>query len=130
MKSVYECIISSYSLLANPLEDELIMGIIGIIAYLIAYRAVGKLYDYNIISGRKSGSIVHWIIRLLVWMIIFNIAKTLVEIYRWFDNLSDYKWWVICSIFSIAFVVKIAFYVRKYRKAEMSRGGECDEERH
>lgn len=59
MKSVYECIISSYSLLANPLEDELIIGIIGIIAYLMAYRAVGKLYDYNIISGRKSGSIVH-----------------------------------------------------------------------
>ena len=48
-----------YSLLANPLEDELIIGIIGIIAYLMAYRAVGKLYDYNIISGRKSGSIVH-----------------------------------------------------------------------
>lgn len=85
----------SFSLLENPLDDYVIMAIIGIVAYGIAYSLVGKLYHYDIIDGRGVGQIMHWIIRLVVFVIIFYLVATAIRIYNWFVALSKYKWWII-----------------------------------
>lgn len=95
LKYLFEYIVDSFSLLENPLDDYVIMAIIGIIAYGIAYSLVGKLYSYDIIDGRGVGRIVHWMIRLIVFVIIFYLVATTIRIYNWFVELPNYKWWVI-----------------------------------
>lgn len=42
--------------------EWIILGVIGYIAYLIAYDKVGSLYHGDFISGRAAGSFFHWII--------------------------------------------------------------------
>lgn len=95
MKYLFEYIVDSFSLLENPLDDYVIMAIIGTIAYGIAYSLVGKLYNYDIIDGRGAGHVLHWIIRLIVFVIIFYLVATAIRIYNWFMELPNYKWWII-----------------------------------
>lgn len=95
MKFLFEYIVDSFSLLENPLDDYVVMAIIGIISYAIAYGLVGKLYNYHMIDGRGAGHILHWIIRLIVFVIIFYLAATTIRIYNWFIALPNYKWWII-----------------------------------
>ena len=45
--------------------EWIILGVIGYIAYLIAYDKVGSLYHGDFISGRAAGSFFHWIIRTI-----------------------------------------------------------------
>ena len=47
------------------------MAIIGLFAYRIAWKCVEKLYNYNIISGKNIGSLIHWTIRLMAFSLTF-----------------------------------------------------------
>lgn len=95
MKFLFEYLTDSFSLLENPLDDYFIMAIIGVIAYAIAYRLVGKLYSYDLIDGRGAGHFLHWFIRLIVFVVIFYAAATAIRVYTWFHGLPDYKWLII-----------------------------------
>ena len=53
--------------------NYIILSIIGVIALKVAWNFVGKLYDYGIIIGKSSGSIIHWIIRLMIFTVLFYI---------------------------------------------------------
>lgn len=70
-----------YDLVTEPLglpiewyKEWIILGIIGLIAYHIAYDKVGSLYRTNFISGRMSGSFLHWIIRTFYFIVIWAIT--------------------------------------------------------
>ena len=61
-----------FDLATDPLDlpidwwkEWLIMGVIGVVAYVLSYSIVGWLYDLGYISTRTGGSLAHWIIRLL-----------------------------------------------------------------
>lgn len=54
--------------LGLPIEwywEYAILAVVGFIAYIIAYRCVGKLYYSGVINGRGIGSFLHWLIRLI-----------------------------------------------------------------
>lgn len=58
-------------------QEWLILGVIGCVAYFIAYDKVGFLYHSHMISGRMSGSFFHWIIRTVcfigLWAVIYGV---------------------------------------------------------
>ena len=54
--------------------EWIILAIIAFAAYAIAFRAVGDLYDGGMISGSTAGSILHWIIRLIVFVVIWAVT--------------------------------------------------------
>ena len=56
--------------------EWIILAIIAFSAYAIAFRTVGDLYDGGMISGSAAGSILHWIIRLIVFVVIWAITKS------------------------------------------------------
>ena len=116
LKYLFEYIVDSFSLLENPLDDYVVMAIIGIIAYGVAYSLVGKLYNYDIIDGRGAGHILHWIIRLIVFVIIFYLAATAIRIYNWFVALPNYKWWIIGLAMGGSIVIYGLCKVHSYRK--------------
>lgn len=73
LKPVFEIITEEYVLFDNVIYNYIILSIIGVIALKVAWNFVGKLYDYGIIIGKSSGSIIHWIIRLMIFTILFYI---------------------------------------------------------
>ena len=82
--------------------------------YVIAFRAVGNLYDGGMISGSASGSILHWIIRLIVFVAIWAITYFVI----WFAKLIFAHWLLIVSILGgilviAAIVCLIVRYTRK-----------------
>ena len=73
LKPVFEIITEEYVLFDNVIYNYIILSIIGVIALKVAWNFVGKLYDYGIIIGKSSGSIIHWIIRLMIFTVLFYI---------------------------------------------------------
>lgn len=101
MKLLFEYIVSSFSLFEDPIKNYTVMAIIGAIAFSVAYRAVGVLYSFGIIGGRESGHVLHWIIRLIVFGVIYYVFATIMQIYNWFHGLPDYKWWAVGVIITL-----------------------------
>lgn len=122
MKFLFEYITDSFSLLDNPFNDYYIMAIIGVIAYIIAFSLVGKLYRYDIIDGRGAGHFLHWIIRLFVFAIIFYATAAVIRVYSWFHGLPEYKWWII----GLSVTVVIAVYFICLIKNRNKRGRATD----
>lgn len=118
MKAWFKFITESYSLLENPIEDWVLMSVIGTFAFLIAYGLVGKLYDIGIIGGRDAGHFLHWIIRFIVFAGIYSLAAAFIRVYVWFDNLPDIKWLIIgegiVAIFLI-FIIGKRIMLRKQK---------------
>ena len=54
--------------LGLPIEwyyEYLILAVIGLLAYRLAYSKVGDLYNGGFISGRETGSFLHWLFRFV-----------------------------------------------------------------
>ncbi len=94
LKALFQYLTDSYALLENPVDNYIIMGVVGIVAFLIAYRIVGWFYDEDIISGSRVGSILHWIIRFIVFVAIYYVVATVIRIYKWITGLPLYMWWI------------------------------------
>ncbi len=94
--------------------EWIILAVIELAAFAIAFRAVGDLYDGGMISGSASGSILHWIIRLIVFVAIWAITYFVI----WLAKLIFAHWILIVSILGgilviAAIVCLIVRYTRK-----------------
>lgn len=52
--------------------EYLILAIIEAIAYSVAYKKVGNLYHEGWIEGRTIGSFFHWVIRAVVFIVLWG----------------------------------------------------------
>ena len=103
MKSfIFNLITSPLSLFENPLYNYIAMGLIGIVAFVIAFSAVGELG----LSG-EAGSIAHWIIRLFVFVFIWLICCIVIKIITFIMN----NWLII--IISLVLLL-IIYLMKKY----------------
>lgn len=78
-KFMFERLTDPLGLPLNPLYEYAILGVIGLIAYAIAYRKVGNMYHGGLIDGRTAGSFFHWLIRLflfvVMWLAIYGVIQ-------------------------------------------------------
>lgn len=78
-KFMFERLTDPLGLPLNPLYEYAILGVIGLIAYAIAYRKVGDMYHGGLIDGRTAGSFFHWLIRLflfvVMWLAIYGVIQ-------------------------------------------------------
>ena len=104
--------------LTLPLEvwqEWLILGIIGMIAYMVAFRIVGNLYDGGVISGSAAGSIIHWIIRFLIFTSVWFVTYWVIVIGQW---IQAHFLMTLCAIgVIVASVYRILFLARRKVKA-------------
>ena len=110
-----------FDIFTDPLDlpiawywEWIILAIIAFSAYAIAFRTVGDLYDGGMISGSAAGSILHWIIRLIVFVVIWAITYFVI----WLAKLIFAHWLLIVSILggilvAAAIVCLIVRYTRK-----------------
>ena len=64
----------------EPWKEWIILVIIGWIAYLVAFRLVGKMYDAGDISTGIGGSFFHWLIRLVVFVILWAVTNGVIHV--------------------------------------------------
>lgn len=69
--------------LGLPIEwywEYLIMTDIGFIAYILAFRCVGRMYSNGDISSRGAGSFLHQVVRLFFFSVIWAITYCVIVI--------------------------------------------------
>ena len=94
--------------------EWVILAIITFAAYAIAFRTVGNLYNDGMISGSTAGSVLHWIIRLIVFVVIWAVTYFVI----WLAKLLFAHWLLIVSILGGILVIAaiICLIVRYTRK--------------
>ena len=94
--------------------EWIILAVIELAAFAIAFRAVGNLYADGMISGSTAGSVLHWIIRLIVFVVIWAITYFVI----WLAKVIFAHWLLIVSILggilvTAAIICLIVRYTRK-----------------
>ena len=94
--------------------EWIILAVIELAAFAIAFGAVGNLYADGMISGSTAGSVLHWIIRLIVFVVIWAITYFVI----WLAKLIFAHWLLIVSILggilvTAAIICLIVRYTRK-----------------
>lgn len=94
----------------------IILGVIGYIAYLIAYDKVGSLYHGDFISGRAAGSFFHWIIRTIYFIVMWAITYGVIWTGKFVMAHKIQVAIGICSIVVVAIAVKIFIWIKERNK--------------
>lgn len=88
-------------------QQWLVLAVIGLIAYEVAFRAVGGMYHRGDISSGFAGSILHWTIRLLVFVAIWAITYGAIVVGRFI-----YAHWVpILVAIGVLFAISIVVWI-------------------
>ncbi|MBR3678944.1 MAG: hypothetical protein IKL87_01925 [Oscillospiraceae bacterium] len=108
---IFEFVTHPLGLPINPLYEWVIMAILGSIAFVVAYSAVGKLG----LRG-NAGSAAHWTIRFVVFVILWAIARlAIIVINNWQLSLMIIGG-IAAAIILSAISISIMRYVKKRRK--------------
>lgn len=102
--------------LGLPIEwywEWIILAVVGIAAYIIAYRAVGDLYSDGWIGGSTAGSVLHWIIRLIAFIIIWAITYGVIWLVRFITAHLVIVLSAIGGVLLIAAATIVALRVKK-----------------
>lgn len=116
--------------LGLPIEwywEYLILAVIGVAAYAVAYRCVGDMYCGGMIDGSTSGSFFHWLIRLILFVILWAVTYGIIAAVKW---LTD-NWVLVLSILgdvvAVVGIVAIAAIIVRRRKEKVGTGVSDDE---
>ncbi len=113
-----------FDLLTDPLVlpiewywEYIVLLVIGAVAYAVAYRCVGDMYSGGMIDGSTSGSFFHWLIRLILFVILWAVTYGIIAVVKW---LTD-NWVLVLSILggvvaTVGIAAVIAIIVRKRKK--------------
>lgn len=113
LKPIFEMITGEYVMFDNIIYNYIIMTVIGLFAFGIAWRCVKNLYDNNIISGKNSGSLIHWTIRLVVFVALFYIFNLLIWLTKFIYMHRQIICTIICSIVILAIIIRIIYKIIK-----------------
>ena len=67
----------------EPFKEWIILGFIGLLAYAASFRIVGDMYKDGSINGSFLGSLFHWGIRLLIFVLIWFAVYWVIAIAQW-----------------------------------------------
>lgn len=105
--------------LGLPIEwywEYLILAVINAVAYMVAYRCVGDMYSGGMLDGSVSGSFFHWLIRVMLFVVLWAITYGIIVAVKW---LTDNWMLVLCilggSVVVVGIVLLITIVLRKYK---------------
>lgn len=80
-KFMFERLTDPLGLPINPIYEYIILAVIGFIAYITAYDKVENLYHDGWINGKTAGSFFHWIIRLVLFVVMWLAVYVVIQVY-------------------------------------------------
>ena len=112
LKFLFDLFTDPLGLPINAVWEYLILAVIGTIAFLVGW-AVSK--------GGTFGSLVHWVVRLVVFVVLWAIVYGVIALLQWiFANWA----FVLCILGGIAVVVGIIAVIVLKKKAGKKK---CEE---
>lgn len=120
LKPIFEWLTDGYTLFDNVLHNYLTMAIVGFIAFAVAWNIVGLLYRNDMISGRISGSILHWIIRLITFVVLFSFISVVLRVIRFIITVPLWIWLTIAGLLIVG--IFISLVIRNKRSNTKSAG--------
>lgn len=115
-KFIFDLVTEPLGLPIDWYYEWIILGVIGYIAYLIAYDKVGSLYHGDFISGRAAGSFFHWIIRTIYFIVMWAITYGVIWTGKFVMAHKIQVAIGICSIVVVAIAVKIFIWIKERNK--------------
>lgn len=99
-----------FSLLLDPIIEYIVLAIIGILAFKLAYMLVGDMYDADFISGSILGSIFHWLIRIGLFVFFWWIANAAITACRFIAE----HWVILAAILGGVLLLVVAFFLIRH----------------
>lgn len=96
----------------NSTADSIILTIIGLIAFLVAFGFVGMIFDALGIYDSDLMSDTHWIVRVIVFL---GLSFICIEIAKFIKWLFSFQWWIylIAGILLIGIIILV--FVLKHK---------------
>ena len=126
LKPLFDILTGDVAVMNNVLYNYLIMLVVGEIAFRVAFSLVGDAYNLGLISGKSAGSILHWIIRLVIYVAIAYLLRGCIWLVRFVIGVPHLVWWTLTGVIVAAMILVIVLrYVREKRTSE---NGQADKE--
>lgn len=103
-KLLFEFVTDQLTLFDNSLYNYIAMGVLAVVAFSVAFKFVGFLYKLDIISGKASGSLIHWSVRLLVFLILYILVTLIILLVRLIITIPTTVWLILLTIGSVSIV--------------------------
>ena len=116
LKPLFEVLTGDVTVLDNVLNNYLIMLVVGELAYRFAWNFVRDLYHTGAIDGKVSGSVIHWIIRFIAYIICAYIIRGGIWLYGLVIAVPQWIWWLMLGILATGTLTIIAIILMRNRK--------------
>ena len=105
-KFLYEILISPLDLPVNPIIEYLILAIIGVVAFKIAWKTS---------PGGLWGSVIHYSVRFIMFTVIWAITRIVIIAVKWIiENIILAS--IICSFLVLAIIILLFVTLFIYKK--------------
>lgn len=129
LKPLFDVLTGNVAVMDTVLYNYLIMLVVGEMVFRVAWSFVGDLYHMGAIGGKASGSIIHWIIRLIAYIICAYVIRGSVWLYGFMVAVPHWIWWLLFGILvaiALAIIAIILFRNRKVRSPDDTRNKETN----
>ena len=103
----------------NKTVDGILLAIIGVISFSVAFDVVGFIYRLVKTPDREAMSKLHWWVRGLVFLGLSAALIAIVKFLAWF--LSSIWWIITLVLIVLAIAIYITIVVLRERKKESSK---------
>lgn len=127
MSSILDLISNFIEITGNNIADNIIIAVIGVISFLVAFGMVGMIFDALGFYDSDIMSDCHWIVRIIVFLGLSAICIGVAKFIAW---LFSFQWWVylIAALVIIGAVALIHILKHKYSKKKYSVQVKFEEE--
>lgn len=115
LKPLFEVLTGNVAVMDNVLYNYIFLLLVGEIAFRVAWSFVGDLYRIGVIDRNASGSIIHWIVRLIAYFVCAYLIKVGILLYKFIIAVPYWIWWLLLGTFLAIMLVSVAviFYCKR-----------------
>ena len=119
-KFLFELFTDPLSLPINPLYEYIILAVIGVLAFKIAWE---------VSPGGTFGSEIHWSVRLIVFVVLWAIADFIIMAVQWLINNWILTLIIICSVIAVIVIAcLIVIMIKRKNARKESQNNDNNEE--
>lgn len=112
MHTLYELITEYIEITGNQRIDNVLLFVIGVISFVIAFDIVGTICNFVKKKDSKLMSEFHWGFRLIIFILLSIILIEFFKLIKWFFSFA---WWVYLIIFVIIVIVAVLIcHIKKH----------------
>lgn len=122
-KFLFERVTDPLGLPINPIYEYVILAVIGLVAYGLAYRKVGDMYHGGLISGRTEGSFFHWVIRAFLFVMLWLVTYGAIQGYYFVTANWQIILMIAGSVAGAAMICTLAVTAMRFFKKHRTVNG-------